>query len=440
VLDPYPGDVTHPVPAGSSPSTSPVRHGRQKRVRPVAAAIKLLLAVVAVVGLSTTSIAAVAAWSTLSNVKAGIHLSHLIASAPVPGVGAIGGEVNLLLAGTDTRTGQAGFQDKANLAGSSGAGNNDVTMVLHISKDHTNATVVSIPRDLLTTIPACPRANGGTIGATSQAMFNSTLSRGGLACTVLTAESLTGLTIDYAAEISFDGVIGMSDAVGGVSVCIATPVHDVYEGLNLDAGQQTLVGATALAFVRSRHGVADGSDLGRISNQQIFLSALMRKISSGGVLNDPLVLFKLANTALKNMQFSDTLAQPTTMMAIAVALKGIPLSNIVFVQYPTKTNPAYPDRVVQEQPADTILGQALSSDRPIVLTGQLGRAAILAPQTSTPAPSATPTPSRSAKPTKGGVTSAPTVAATPTPTATPVALPSDVTGQTAAQETCTKGR
>ena len=403
--------------------------------------IKLVFAVVAVIGLSATTVAAVAAWSTLSNVKPGIHLSHLNAAAPVPGVGAIDGEVNLLLAGTDTRTGQAGFQNKADLAGSSGAGSNDVTMVLHISKDHTNATVVSIPRDLLVPIPACPRANGGTISGTSQAMFNTTLSRGGLACIVLTAESLTGLTIDYAAEISFDGVIGMSDAVGGVTVCIATPINDPYVGLNLPAGQQTLVGGAALAFVRSRHGIADGSDLGRISNQQLFLSALMRKITSAGVLDNPLTMYNIANTALRNMRFSDTLTQPTTMVAIALALKGIPLNNIVFVQYPTKSNPAYPGRVVQEQPADTILSKALVADQPIVLTGQLGRAAVAAPAGTAPAPTATPTPtptvSRKGSPTP---TPTPTLATIPTPTAAPVALPADVTGQNASQQTCTKGR
>jgi LCP family protein required for cell wall assembly len=357
-------------------------------------------------------------------------------------VGAIGGEVNVLLAGTDTRTGQAGFQNKADLAGSSGAGNNDVTMVLHISKDHTNATVVSIPRDLLSPIPACPRAGGGTIGGTSQAMFNTTLSRGGLACTVLTAESLTGLTINYAAEISFDGVIGMSDAVGGVTVCVATPINDPYVGLNLAAGQQTLVGGDALAFVRSRHGIADGSDLGRISNQQLFLSALMRKITSGGVLDNPITLYNIANTALKNMQFSDTLTQPTTMVAIALALKGIPLNNIVFVQYPTKSNPADPGRVVQEQPADTILSQALVADRPILLTGQLGRAAVAAPVGTVPAPTVTPTatPSAGAKKGTSAPTPTPTLASTPTAAATPVALPTDVTGQNASQQTCTRGR
>ncbi len=423
------------------PAIAPIRHGRQRRSRSGIAAVKLVAAVITVIALSSISVAAVAVSQTLSGVKASIHLSHLNTNAPPPQVGAIGGAVNLLLAGTDTRTAQVGFQNKADLAGSSGAGNNDVTMVLHISQDHQHATVISIPRDLLLTIPACPRATGGNYPPASMAMFNTTLSRGGLACTVLTAESLTGLTINYAAEISFDGVIGMSNAVGGVPVCLATPVVDPYVGLNLPAGQQTLVGAAALAFVRSRHGVGDGSDLGRISDQQLFLSSLMRKIASAGVLDNPITLYNLANAALHNMQLSDTLAAPTTIVAIAIALKGISLSNIVFVQYPTTTNPAYPGRVVLTQPDDRILNAALVADQPIVLSGKLGRATVLAP-----AAPAVPTPTPTAASTRAGAkatatpTPTPTLPSTPTPTVAPVTLPADVTGQTAADQTCAKGR
>jgi anionic cell wall polymer biosynthesis LytR-Cps2A-Psr (LCP) family protein len=217
----------------------------------------------------------------------------------------------------------------------------------------------------------------------------------------------------------------MSNAVGGVTVCLATNLTDKYVGLNLPAGEQTLEGAQALAFLRSRHGVGDGSDLSRISDQQLFMSSLVRKLTSAGVLSNPLTLYSLANAAVKNMQLSDTLTAPTTMVAIALALKNISLSNVVFVEYPTKSNAAYPGRVVPEQPADSILNTALDNDRPIQLSGKLGRATVADPTTgTTPAPGST---------------------ATPTPTATsgstdvPVALPADVTGQTAAQQTCAEG-
>ncbi|MEO6941743.1 MAG: LCP family protein [Terrimesophilobacter sp.] len=395
--------------------------------------MKLVAAVVAVVVVSTGGVVAFAVVETVSAIKPGIHLATLPGQSarPVPAVGSIEGSVNVLLTGTDTRTGQGGpFNSAAELAGSSGAGNNDVTMVLHIAADHKSAVVVSIPRDLLVSIPRCPDGKGFSPAASMQ-MFNTTLSRGGLSCVVLAAEKLTGLSIPYAAEISFDGVIAMSNAVGGVTVCLATRVVDRYSGLDLAAGQQTLVGAKALAFVRSRHGIGDGSDLGRISNQQLFLSALLRKITSAGVLSNPVTLFSLAHATLSNMQLSDTLSQPTTLVAIALALKNLSLNNIVFVQYPSRSDPAYPGRVVPDSGSANILNAALVADQQVQLTGKVGPAAVVSLPASPAAPSAPPTPSASAP-----SSPAPSASAPPS---TVVALPSNITGQTASEQTCTKG-
>ena len=400
-----------------------MRHGRGYRPNPIASLAKLLAGTVAVLVVSATAVAAFAVYGTVSNIQPGIHLAHMagasIASA-APSIGPIEGEVNILLAGSDTRTGQIGYQTKDQLSGSSGAGNNDVTMLLHISANHTSATVVSFPRDLVS-IPLCGKG-------ISSAMFNSTLARG-LSCTVQTVEKMTGLTIPYAGIITFNGVTGMSNAVGGVTVCLATPVKDPYTEpqLDLPAGEQTLVGDTALSFLRSRHGIGDGSDLGRISNQQLFLSALTRKIVSGGVLSNPLTLYKLANSTLANVKLSDTLTNPSTLVSIALALKGLDLSKIVFVQYPTGSDPAYPNRVVPLLAPAAALTAALKSDQPISLTGKLGRAAVADPSAiTTPAP---------APALSGSATAAPAV----TPAPTTIALPSTITGQRADQKTCTQG-
>jgi hypothetical protein len=156
----------------------------------------------------------------------------------------------------------------------------------------------------------------------------------------------------------------------------------------------------------------------------------MRKLTSAGVLGNPLTLYSLANAAVKNMQLSDTLTAPTTMVAIALALKDISLNNVVFVEWPTKSNPAFPGRVVAAQPADNILASALDNDQPVQLAGKLGRATEPGPAIVT-TPTATPTATT-------GPTSTPAVSATPTPTVAPVALPGNVTGQTAAQQTCAK--
>lgn len=401
-----------------------VRHGQQKSRSPIGNLFRLLGTAVAVVAISSVSIAAIAVWGLASEVKPGIHLSHLpgTSTANVANVGAIEGGVNMLLTGTDTRTGQGGaFSTKDELAGSSGLGNNDVTMLIHIAADHNSVTVISFPRDLMIPVPRCPRAGGGSYPAESQAMLNSTLARGDLPCVVLTIEKLTGITIPFAAKITLDGVTAMSDAVGGVDVCVATPINDTYviPPVHLAAGEHTLVGADALSFLRTRHGLVGGSDLARISNQQLFMSALARKVTSAGVLGNPLALYPLASAAVKNVTMSDTLTNPTTLVEIALALKNVGLSNMVFVQYPAVTDPSNHNRVVPQVSAASALSAALAADKPVQLSGTVGGGTVLVPATPTTPPSAT--------------------AAVP-PTQDAVVLPSTVTGQTAADQTCSKGQ
>ena len=427
------------------------RHGRQKRSRAGLTILRTLAIAIAVVLISTVSVAAIAVTRLTSSIQAGtVHLQHESGATAPAGVDAISGGVNLLLVGTDTRSGQGGqFANKADQAASSGAGNNDVTILLHIAQDHRSAMVVSFPRDLILNLPPCPASNGGYYPASENRMLNSSLARGGLACPVLTIEKLTGITIPYAASITFDGVASMSNAVGGVTVCVANSITDPYVGLTLSSGLHTLQGAEALAFVRSRHGVGDGSDLGRISSQQVFLSALARKIESEGVLRNPLQLYGLATAAAQNMQLSDTLARLDTMVSIALALKSVPLENIVMLQYPTTTSPLYPDRVVPVASTDAAVNKALVQDLPVQLTGTTGRGSIVdtnPADAAATAPTPTPTPVPTGKdgkplPGKDRGFVVPTAAPTPPPTATTplTALPTTVTGQTAAEQTCAKG-
>ena len=416
------------------------RHGRLRRARAAGAFFRTIAIALAVVLVSTVAVAGVAVTRLTSSIQAGVHLQHVSGATAPPGVAAITGGVNLLLVGTDTRTGQGGqFSTKQELAGSSGAGNNDVTILLHIAQDHRSAMVVSFPRDLILNLPSCPSPNGGSYPPSSNRMLNATLSRGGLACPVLTIEKLTGITIPYAASISFDGVAAMSEAVGGVTVCVAHSMNDPYTGIFLSAGDHTLEGEEALAFVRSRHGVADASDLGRISSQEVFLSALARKIESDGVLKNPIELYSLATAAAQNMQLSDTLSGLDTMVSVALALKSVPLENIVMIQYPTGSAAAFPGRVVPIPNLDAAVNNALVNDLAVQLTGKTGRGAVLSTAPPVAAtPTATPTSTKGGKPApakeKGGITRAPTAAATPL-----TQLPAAVTGQSAAQQTCANG-
>jgi LCP family protein required for cell wall assembly len=275
-------------------------------------------------------------------------------------------------------------------------------------------------------VPSCPRPGGGSYPAQSKAMINSTLARGDLPCVVLTIDKLTGLDIPFAAKITLDGVIAMSDAVGGVDVCVATPINDTYviPPVHLAAGNHTLVGGDALSFLRSRHGLVGGSDLARISNQQLFMSALARKVTSAGTLNNPIQLYSLATAAVKNVTMSDTLTNPTALVTIALALKNVGLSNMVFVQYPAVADPSNPNRVVPQSYGAAALNAALLADQPVQLSGKTGGGTALSPSTpQVPTASATGTPPPAT-----------------TPTQDAVVLPSNITGQTAADQTCSRGQ
>ncbi|MGH1550341.1 LCP family protein [Leifsonia poae] len=406
-----------------------VRHGRLKQHRPLTALLKIFVAVIAVFGVTGVSLAAYAAVDVVASVKKSVKLVDSKGNAVTPSVGAMNGAFNVLLAGSDSGGGNAAYGDR-------GENLNDVTMLLHVSADHKNATVVSFPRDMYVSIPSCPNPKGGSFDAMSRQKINNTLSYGGLACTVLTVEKLTGLEIPYAGVIQFDGVIEMSNAVGGVPVCVAGDINDPYTGLDVKAGQNTLQGQQALAFLRTRHGVGDGSDLGRISNQQVFLSSLVRTIKSADVLNNPVKLYGIAKAATSNITLSDSLNNPTTIVSMAMALKNIDISKVVFVQYPNHYDG---DGVSPTKDAAAQLMGALLNDQPVTLSGDTGVGSEADPN----APGGAQTPATQAPATQAPATQDP--ATPPVDGSTQAAgdgsgvqLPSDVHGQTAAQYTCSK--
>jgi LCP family protein required for cell wall assembly len=242
----------------------------------------------------------------------------------------IEGPINMLIVGSDTREGQG---DAYGVVDSELA---DVIMLLHVSADRTNASVVSFPRDLLVPIPSCPNPEGGSFSSMSRQMINSSIGYGGVACTHLTVQNFTGLEIPYVAMIDFKGVIEMSNAVGGVDVVIDEPMYDPFSGLDLPAGTNTLQGVDALAFLRARKGIGDGSDLNRISNQQLFLSSLFAKVKTDGVLNNPIYLYSLASAAARNMRLSESMSDLGTMFNLATALREVDTSQLVFLRVPVR--------------------------------------------------------------------------------------------------------
>lgn len=277
------------------------------------------------------------------------------------------GAINILLVGSDTRAGQSAVFGHENSVLA------DVIILVHISKDRKNVVAMSFPRDLMVPFPSCPDPNGGSpYLPQSLGQINATIANGGPGCTLLTVEQITGLKIPYLAMINFQGVIDMSDAIGGVEVCLSKPIKDPYTHINLPAGKNVLQGMNALQFLRTRHGVGDGSDLGRISNQQVFLTSLMRKIKNGGVLTNPIQLYSLANAAARNMTLSSSLSDVGTMVAIASSLKSVDLDKITFIQVPNHTGLPAPNagRVGLTEDQAKIVFNKLINDEPILVSGK----------------------------------------------------------------------
>jgi LCP family protein required for cell wall assembly len=397
-------------------TSTPARHGRLPSRGPVRALLAILGSVLAVVLVSTSSVVAIAAWQISSSFEPGVDI-QAEGEAPPP-VGAIDGPVNILLVGSDSGEGNAAYGDR-------GENLNDVTILLHISPVTHSAVVVSLQRDMYVPIVGCENGNPGT------RKINEALYYGGLACAVSTVEALTGLEIGYAAKIEFDGVIALSNAVGGVEVCVAEAIHDLQIKFDLEPGTHTLQGWSALQFLRSRHGVGDGSDTTRVSNQQLFMAALMRKVKSEGTLTNPLTVYSLAKAAAENMQLSTSLSSLDTMYSMAVAVKDIPTANIAFVSYPAGATVVNGVGGVKPRAAEAkVLMDAIAADALVVITGNPGGGAVAGeevPEAPAPAPT-------------GSATEAP---ATPAPpVAEPenvVQLPPSINGQPASEATCTNG-
>jgi LCP family protein required for cell wall assembly len=400
-----------------------IRHGRVKQSNPFVTVVKFLSAGLAVVLVSGAAVAGISLTQITNNIKTVTLVGET--QGPPPALGDFEGGFNVLLVGSDTRLGQG---EK----GPDGA-RNDVNILLHVSQDQTNAVAVSIPRDLIVDVPQCPREDGkGSYGARSGTPINTSLGTGGLPCVVLTVEKLTGLSIPFAGVITFDGVTNISTAVGGVPVCVNGPFHDHFTGFTLPAaGTYNLSGHAALMFLRSRHGVGDGSDLGRISSQQVFLSSLVRTVKSNSTLTDFGKMFNIATVASESMTLSDSLKNINTMVSMAQVLKKLPLDRIMFVQYPGATGGtgAFAGKVMPITSLANALFAKIKADEPFSLeAGKTGRGSVADPNAPADAAAAAPT---------IAPTGDPTTAATGGPDAAAQVL-DGVLGQSAADYTCSK--
>jgi len=349
--------------------------------------------VVAVVASAAVVLASGVAWATLRDLTGGLTTSNALAG----GSASKDGSVNILLIGLDSRKDQNGNDlPKAILdqlhAGDGGEGgyNTNTLILVHIPADGSRVSAFSIPRDDYVPVTGIPNndhvkikeAYGLKKAATEDAMAKSgvtdqhTLESAGREAgrreTIQTVQDFLGVPIDHFAEVTLAGFYDLASALDGVQVCLNHPVNDSYSGADFPAGQQTLDGAQALAFVRQRHGLPNG-DLDRTHRQQAFLASVTHKLGSAGTFTNFSKLASLLDVAKKDVVISAGWDLPTFIKQASNLTGG----NVAFATLPV-------------QRFDTIDGQQVNIVDPTTVRQQVRIAFGLqpAPAPTTPPPAA----------------------------------------------------
>ncbi|MBO8185755.1 LCP family protein [Streptomyces spirodelae] len=282
------------------------------------------------------------------------------------------GSMDILVLGSDSRAGA-----NAKYGKNEGGARSDTAMVLHINEKHDKAGVVSIPRDTVVDRPSCKgdKSEGGKIVPPQRAMFNSAYKVGGPACAVKTVESLSGVRMDHYLEVDFAGFQRLIDTLGGVEMTTHKAIHDKDSHLDLKAGTHRLDGEQSLGLVRTRHGVGDGSDLGRIQLQQAFLKALIDQVNSVGLFSSPKKLYDLADTATSAVTTDSELNSVGKLTGLAKMLKGIKSDDIQMTTLPVVYDPQNPNRVIQVDSKTKKVWAAIKHDQPVPKSATKGSAA-----------------------------------------------------------------
>ena len=338
------------------------RERRSRRRRRIKLA---LLAVTATTALGAATIFGLAAWDIQHLTRNLKHTALLPAgfTEPAESVDAYGrSPINILVIGSDTRDSTqdcdlGGDCSKTDTAANSGA-NADSEMIVHLSADRSNVTVLSIPRDTETELPAC--AGGG------RGMVNSALAYGA-SCQVAAVVALTGITIDHYIEFDFSGVVDLSDELGGVPVCVSAAVHDPNSDLTIGAGTTNVEGIQALEFLRTRDAFYDGSDLGREQATHIFLSSLLRKVKASATLTNLTELQSIAETVTKYTSVDNGLDSATGLLDLAEDFGEVDSDRVTFLTMPWQQDTDeydsnYQDRVEPSSAAAAVF-QAIEQDK-----------------------------------------------------------------------------
>ncbi|KWX02374.1 Cell envelope-related transcriptional attenuator [Carbonactinospora thermoautotrophica] len=272
--------------------------------------------------------------------------------------------LNILVIGSDSRAGT----NKRLGGGREDGERSDTTILLHIAADRKSAVALSFPRDILVDIPSCKRPDGTKTWPERKQMFNRAFTYGGSACTIKTVEQLTDVRIDHHVVVDFQGFVNVVDALGGVPIYLPRAVDDKTGNIRLPAGCHLVKGKEALDYVRLRHDESiggNGGDLGRIQRQQAFLSAMVQRVKSTGVLLNPTRLYAVLDAATKSLKTDPGLSSLGDLMALATSLRDLDTRDIKFVTLPNRPWPHDPNRLEVRNPEAEAVFAALRADQPL---------------------------------------------------------------------------
>jgi LCP family protein required for cell wall assembly len=198
--------------------------------------------------------------------------------------------------------------------------------LVHISKSRDAAFIISLPRDTLVQVPAHISQDGTTNIPERPGKLNASFAFGGAPLLIQTIEAKTNLKIDHYVEISFAGFTGVVDALGGIEVCSKVAINDPKSHLVMSAGTHTLDGIEALKYVRTRDFDGRG-DIGRMERQQQFVSAVLRKATSTGVLLNPIKLANFYNATISTVKMDEGVDK-NDLLTLARQLRNLSSGNI----------------------------------------------------------------------------------------------------------------
>ena len=358
--------------AAAGPPPQPPRTLRSRVRHPGRRGLLGAIAVVAMVAVVGTSLVAYAQYrSVLGSIHRETVTAAMLGHRPPDTAG-----LNILIIGSDSRSG-LGSKFGAGIVGS----RSDTSMLLHIAPGHTRADIISFPRDSMVPILSCSNDGQGHTGQTAQPgqleRLNATFSAGGAPCLWKTLEQETGIRIQHFVEVNFAGFQSIVNDVGGVAVCLPFAISNAQSRLHLSAGKHVVNGAQALAFVRLREDIGQGSDIQRIQRQQYFLAAVMQKLKATGLLGQPSRVFAVVRDVAKSLT-TDSGLDLTTMLRIATSMKSLSSSAVQFITVPVVPYAGDPQAELSwAQPQAGRLFQAIEADRtlPRAAKGRTARTA-----------------------------------------------------------------